>query len=126
MFTKKRSKRLLALVLSVMMIAGSTLAVSAGSLAKVTNTINGVYYSGGVQIVSSSRVMAFMDTDDSTVYTYAQGSIRNSDGNIILNLNAGGNGGFYYNNSQLVNASYGTVTFYGSLSRVVGVAYPYV
>ena len=77
MFMKKRSKRLLALVLSVMMIAGSTLAVSAGSLAKVSNTSNGVYYSGGVQIVSSSRVMAFMATDDSTVYTYVQGKVYN-------------------------------------------------
>ena len=123
---KKRSKRLLALVLSVMMIAGSTLAVSAGSLAKVSNTINGVYYSGGVQIVSSSRVMAFMDTDDSTVYTYARGTILNATGDVVLNLNAGGTGGFYYNNSQLSGANHGTITFYGSLSRVVGVAYPYV
>mgnify|MGYP003376458768 len=111
---KKRSKRLLALVLSVMMIAGSTLAVSAGTLAKVSNTINGVYYSGGVQIVSSSRVMAFMDTDDSTVYTYVQGKVYNSRGIIILNLSAGGTGGFYYNNSQLTDASRGTATFYGS------------
>ena len=122
---KKRSKRLLALVLSVMMIAGSTLAVSAGSLAKVTNTINGVYYSGGVQIVSSSRVMAFMDTDDSTVYTYAQGSIYSASNRVVLSVSAGGTGGFYYNRTTAI-ADHGTVSFYGAGGSLVGTAYPYV
>ena len=68
---KKHSKRILALLLSVLVLVGSSLTVFAGSVSKISNTINGVYYSGGVQIVSSSRVQAFMDANDSTVYTYA-------------------------------------------------------
>lgn len=123
---KTRTKRRFALVLAIMMIAGSTLSVSAGSLAKVTNTIAGVYYSGGVQIVNSSRVMAFMDVDDPTVYTYIQGTIYNSNGYGILDLTAGGTGGFYYNNSNLEDAHDGEVTFYGRLGYAVGTAYPYV
>jgi hypothetical protein len=121
---KKHSKRILALLLSVLVLVGSSLTVFAGSVSKISNTINGVYYSGGVQIVSSSRVQAFMDANDSTVYTYASGKIYTPFGSVALDLKAMGYGGFYYTYST-EDAYHGSVSFFGD-GYYLGSASPYV